>query len=307
LEGCSTGIVPAEPHFFKPYRSGGHPLLRSSSLYGITDGSGQKATISLTDIGAGIVAPTSSSQRRESLREAFGKVDDFKRVLDHYGDKKIPEGEYFSNFLVKEFDISRERVTDFIRIFSENLRYLGSFGVTPQESKSEENDNQSEPKQDASSGSREFLETCFVLMPFGDWFDRYYEALFKPAIKAAELEPVRADNLFSTGSVMEQIWEEIGKAKVLLAELTGKNANVFYELGLSHASRKPVVFVTSNLNDVPFDLRHLRIVQYDQNDPFWGEKLKRSLTQYLKNAKSDPDKSIPQPFRNYRTDSETDS
>jgi hypothetical protein len=46
--------------------------------------------------------------------------------------------------------------------------------------------------------------------------------------KEAGLEPVRADELFTTGSVVEQIWEQIEKAKLLLADLTGKNVNVFY-------------------------------------------------------------------------------
>ena len=113
---------------------------------------------------------------------------------------------------------------------------------------------------------------------------------------------MRADELFSTGSVMEQIWEQIRKAKILLADLTGKNPNVFYELGLAHAIGKPVVFTSGNLEDVPFDLRHLRVIIYDIRDPSWGEKLKRSLTLYLKNAKAEPEKSIPQPFRPPKAD-----
>ena len=66
---------------------------------------------------------------------------------------------------------------------------------------------------------------------------------------------------------------------------------------LAHAARKPVVFTSANLEDVPFDLRHLRVVIYDIHDPRWGEKLKVNLTAFLKNAKADPTKSIPQPFR----------
>jgi hypothetical protein len=124
-----------------------------------------------------------------------------------------------------------------------------------------------------------------------------YRDVFSPAIKDAGLEPVRADELFSTGTVIEQIWEQIRRAKVLLADLTGKNANVFYELGLAHAKRKPVVFTSGKLEDVPFDLRHLRVIIYDLQDPFWGEKLKKNLSAYLKHARSEPDKSIPQPFR----------
>jgi len=135
------------------------------------------------------------------------------------------------------------------------------------------------------------------MMPFGTWFDTYYREVFAPAIKDAGLEPVRADELFSTGTVIEQIWEQIQRSKVLLADLTGKNANVFYELGLAHAVRKPVVFTSGKLEDVPFDLRHLRVIIYDIQDPYWGDKLRKSLTVYLKHARVEPEKSIPQPFR----------
>jgi len=87
------------------------------------------------------------------------------------------------------------------------------------------------------------------MMQFGDWPERYYQELYVPAIKEAGFEPIRADELFTTGSVVEQGGDQIEKAKLLLADLSGKNANVFYELGLAHAARKPVVFTASNHQD----------------------------------------------------------
>ena len=141
------------------------------------------------------------------------------------------------------------------------------------------------------------MDTCFILMPFGEWSDKYFTDIYVPATKDAGFEPIRADGLFSSGSVMEQIWEQISKAKVLLAELTNKNANVFYELGLSHAIGKPVVLITGNLEDVPFDLRHLRVIAYEIRDPHWGDQLQKRHNSVLKNTKLDPEKSIPQPFR----------
>jgi hypothetical protein len=101
----------------------------------------------------------------------------------------------------------------------------------------------------------------------------------------------------ATGGVMEQIWDQITKSKLLLADLSGKNANVFYELGLAHAARKPVVFTASAVDDVPFDLRHLRVIIYDVRVPEWASKMRASITDYLRNATKDPDKSIPHPFR----------
>jgi hypothetical protein len=101
-------------------------------------------------------------------------------------------------------------------------------------------------------------------------------------------EPVRADELFSTGSVMEQIWEQISKARVLRADLTDTNPNVFYELDLAHAARKPVVFTSANIEDVPFDLRHLRVIVYEFREPDWSIKLTKFITEYLRNTIKDP-------------------
>jgi hypothetical protein len=67
----------------------------------------------------------------------------------------------------------------------------------------------------------------------------------------------------------------------VLAELSGKNANVFYELGLAHAIGKPAIIITRSEADVPFDLKALRYVYYDTDDPFWGQNLKRSISTML--------------------------
>jgi hypothetical protein len=288
-------------------------LLKSANQYGLVEGSGATATVRLEQLGQDVVAPGSAQQRQAALLRAFRKVEEFKKVEEFYKGKKLPEDEFFENTLVREFDIPRERVKTFIEIFTKNLDFLKAFraGDTqePVEDVKPPGDGALIPSksimaEDATKG-RTFLDTCFVMMPFGHWFDIYYKELFTPSIKDAGMEPLRADELFSTGTVIEQIWEQIQKAKILLADLTGKNANVFYELGLAHAAHKPVVFTSGNLEDVPFDLRHLRVIIYDIHDPFWGDKLKTSLTAYLKNAKNDPTKSIPQPFRQYAEEQET--
>ncbi|MFX0194575.1 MAG: hypothetical protein ACFFCW_00510 [Candidatus Hodarchaeota archaeon] len=99
--------------------------------------------------------------------------------------------------------------------------------------------------------------TCFVMMPFREPFNLYYETIFKPAITAANLNPTRADDLFRPSAIVSDLWQMIQKAKALLAELTLKNANVFYELGLAHAIGKPVVLIAETEDDIPFDLQQL--------------------------------------------------
>jgi hypothetical protein len=280
-------------------------LVRSSFLYGLTSGTGSAATIVLEKIGEDILSPGSSEQRSKALLAAFRNVPDFAAVEKYYRDKPIRDDEFFRNNLIRGFGIPRDRVDVFAQVFLKNLDYLKAFRVS--EVKDEHGNTIKQPvievvepgaeakKEDA----RQFLDTCFMMMPFGHWNDIYYKEIYAPAIKDAGFEPIRGDGIFTSGSVVEQIWDEIVKAKVLLADLTGKNPNVFYELGLSHAISKPVVFTAGIIDDVPFDLRHLRVIIYDVRDPAWSTKLKGSITAYLKSAKSEPQKSIPQPFRKF--------
>lgn len=282
-------------------------MLRSANQYGLVTGTGQNAQVSIAKLGQDIVAPSAAAQRAEGLLAAFRNVKDFENVEKFYGGKRIPEDEFFLNTVVREFNIPRDRVEAFAKVFRDNLTFLRSFSgssAAQEEPGGSDSTLQSTPGEKIPSPTlskepriREFLDTCFVMMPFGSWFDRYYQEIYVPAIKEAGFEPVRADELFTTGSVVEQIWEQIEKAALLLADLSGKNPNVFYELGLAHAARKPVVFTAGQIEDVPFDLRHLRVIVYDVREPEWAGRLKKSVADYLRNAIKEPSKSIPHPFR----------
>lgn len=137
---------------------------------------------------------------------------------------------------------------------------------------------------------------CFVIMPFGGWFDKYYHDIYKPAITDAGLEPKRADDLYRPSPIVKDIWQFTKTAKVLLADLTHRNPNVFYELGLAHAIKKPVILVTEDIDDVPFDLKGLRIIDYDKNDSNWGEILKGKIVEAIKETVASPAKSIVAAF-----------
>ena len=141
------------------------------------------------------------------------------------------------------------------------------------------------------------IGTCFVLIPFKEPFETYYRLIIKPAIGSANLEVKRGDSLFTPTPIMGDTWQMIQEAKVIVAELTEKNANVFYELGLAHAIGKPVVLISETMDDVPFDLQQLRVILYDKDDPAWGNKLKTSLTNALKETVGSPVEAVPPMFR----------
>jgi hypothetical protein len=133
-------------------------------------------------------------------------------------------------------------------------------------------------------------------MPFGHRFDRYYRNIFAPAVLKADLHPVRGDSLFRSSPIMEDIWKLVNEATVLLADLSGRNRNVFYELDLAHALAKPVVLVSTSLDDVPFDIRGLRVHTDDKYDEAWGTHLQASIVQALHEALTDVRSAIPPMF-----------
>jgi hypothetical protein len=120
----------------------------------------------------------------------------------------------------------------------------------------------------------------FVLMPFAEEFRPIYNEIIKPVVERFGLTSIRADDLYGTKAIIEDIWKLINEAKIIIADATGKNPNVFYEIGLAHAVGKEVIIISQMIEDVPFDLRHLRCFIY--KDSVAGfRKLERQLQQTL--------------------------
>ncbi len=107
-------------------------------------------------------------------------------------------------------------------------------------------------------------KVCFVLMPFKptEIFDDVYLKI-KNIITNFQINCIRADVIFGTRAIIEDIQEMINNSDFLLADLTNRNPNVFYELGLAHSIYKPVILITQKSEDVPFDIKHIRYIRYD--------------------------------------------
>lgn len=127
-------------------------------------------------------------------------------------------------------------------------------------------------------------DLCFVLMPFRPNFDTLYSAIIKPTMTEMEIKCKRGDEKYGTKSVISDIWQCIQRAGVIIADLTGQNPNVLYELGLCHAINKDVIIITQNRDDIPFDLLHLKYIKY--NDTQEGrKKLKEELSETIMSLK----------------------
>ncbi|WP_373987765.1 hypothetical protein [Duganella sp. BuS-21] len=141
------------------------------------------------------------------------------------------------------------------------------------------------------------LKTSFVISPFGEPFDTYFSHIIKPALEDCGLFAVRGDSLYRPTTIVDDIWQGIREADLLIAELTDRNPNVFYELGLAHAISKPVILISKSIEDVPFDLRSIRVLLYDKDHPEWGNKLKASLTKAIREVLQNPLSAIPTTFK----------
>jgi len=127
----------------------------------------------------------------------------------------------------------------------------------------------------------EVTNACFVVMPFEQLFEREFTRVIKPAVESAGLVCVRGDEIYSEQSIVQDIWKSLRACRVVVAELSGRNPNVMYEVGLAHALGKPIILLTRNEEDVPFDLKSLRYVYYDTDNPDWGADLRGELIRAL--------------------------
>lgn len=100
-----------------------------------------------------------------------------------------------------------------------------------------------------------------VMMPFGSELLPIYHAI-QSACAGLQLACNRADNIWQNPAIIDDVVNLIDRSAVVIFDCSGKNANVFYELGLAHAWGKEVIIITNDPADIPFDLRHIRYITY---------------------------------------------
>jgi len=93
------------------------------------------------------------------------------------------------------------------------------------------------------------------------------EYIIKPAVAEFDLTVVRADQMGKSGMIGKQVIEHILKARLLIADLSFHNPNVFYELCLRHVTRLPTVLVERTMDGIPFDLNQYRTISIETRNP----------------------------------------
>lgn len=152
------------------------------------------------------------------------------------------------------------------------------------------------PSQEAASGvmrvtpifgvpaqQSQFRSDIFMVMPFREPYNAVYQTVIRPVAGGLNLSIRRGDEFASVrGVVMKEVWAAINGCRLIIADISEVNANVFYELGIAHTVGKPAILLTQaqSPEEVPFDVRHLRYISY-RNTIEGGEKLAQDLRQAI--------------------------
>lgn len=128
---------------------------------------------------------------------------------------------------------------------------------------------------------------AFVVMPFDSDFDDIYLLGIKPAAEAAGYYCERLDEQIFDETMLARIYNQIGKADIVIGDMTGRNPNVFYEIGYAHALNKRTVLLTKESSDIPFDLTHHFHIVYEGKITNLNQKLTERLRHYIQNPGSE--------------------
>ena len=212
------------------------------------------------------------NQIREVVRSRLGRFQRMSYVIQFNQtsaqiSKMLNEHLHVINFKVKKSDSIDKVLAEFFHNIQDELDALGGKKIRARkpEAFEEVSDTTLEATNRAPDSSvllSSSSNLCFVLMPFDEAFYEIYKNLIQPAVIQAGLDPLRADDIFSPGPLIEQIRSAIQQSRVCIADISGRNPNVLYELGIAQTLGKPTVLISQDITNVPFDVRHLRIIQY---------------------------------------------
>lgn len=139
-------------------------------------------------------------------------------------------------------------------------------------------------------------KTCFVIAPIGAedtdirrHSDQVLRHIIKPATELLGYATTRADEMAEPGTIPTQVIQRLVDDDLVVADLTGHNPNVFYELALRHTLRKPIVQLIRKGEKIPFDVAQNRTIEFDLRDPDNVADSKNSLVRQIEACERRPD------------------
>lgn len=137
-------------------------------------------------------------------------------------------------------------------------------------------------------------KVCFVISPIGEAesdtrkrSDQILKHIINPAATDCDYKPMRADHISEPGLITSQVIQHIVEDSLVIADLTDRNPNVFYELAIRHAIRKPLVQIIKKGEAIPFDVAGTRTIHVDHHDLDSVEEAKQEIVKQIKSVEKD--------------------
>lgn len=306
----------------------------NSARYGLTEGSYQADTLTLTDDGLKAVSPESSPRERAraQYRLAIEGIAPFNALYGRFSNNRLPAQQVMRDFLVSEQQLSDADAKEAVELFIVNARDIGLLRTlsgaeriltldhmldllpgsadskvpTSSPGDSTGTDEMVAPAiRGGLAPTGDLTNTCFYITPIGEEGSEQREhadlllgQIVEPAIEALgmDLAVVRADKMTQPGMISQQILQHVLGARLVVADLSFHNPNVFYELAIRHATKRPTVLISRTAERVPFDIADLRVVRLDMTDIYSFvprmEAWRAELTQQARQALEQPDATI---------------
>lgn len=137
-------------------------------------------------------------------------------------------------------------------------------------------------------GGITFMKTCFVVSPIGDEAsetrnnaDKLFRYIINPVCQSCGFDAVRVDQINDSDSITQTIIEKLLSAELVIADISGHNPNVFYEMGYRKCTNKPIIHLKKKGESIPFDVNTVRTFEYDLTDLDSVEEVKNRLQQTI--------------------------
>ncbi|MBI1246827.1 hypothetical protein GC197_03155 [bacterium] len=246
---------------------------------------------SLAEVGRKIIAPEYAGEDQEGKLKAILTPRILSKFYSDYNGSPLPEGDIFLNVLENRFGIPQARAKEARDLIVANGEYVGilvpgidgtkilqfSLSGPPPTPTPAVDAEQSEASENGAAAVSVAAsdETCFVITPIGaDGSDERKHAnavlkhLIDPVMENSGLRVVRADKISKPGIITKQVVEHLAYSRLCIADLSFNNPNAFYEMGLRHAFKLPMIQIIRKGDRIPFDVAQGRTILIDCSDPY---------------------------------------
>jgi len=276
-----------------PESGGSRQLIINSGRYGLTKGGMQAENIELTPEGQKAVDEqiTRREQARTRVELAITQIEPFQKLYEKFVGNKLPAHAVLID-AAKDAGVNAEHAPEAVDTFVVNLRFvgllktlsgaeriisldmlLGELPAGPATPSSIPTPATPTANSIITSEHAQFESTCFYIAPIGDegseprkHSDLFLGSIVEPAMEPFQLTVIRADAIDKPGIITRQIIDYIMRSRLVIADLSFHNPNVFYELALRHAMKLPIVQLIRTSDKVPFDVNQMRTIQIDTTD-----------------------------------------